>query len=163
MWASKVSISDETMKKNQLNKRQEGKLRYEKLKELDRSGEISFASTRNELAQMLGFREGEKRGISWVNNLVNRGYLSESLVGTKGGKVQKEFHLTSKEPDYDFAKARATNKRLKAEAEAKKIAIEKKLEQEEQENNLTIKKGDMTITTRMDGRDIINLLINILK
>lgn len=163
MFASRLTVSEDTLKKNQLNRRQQGKLRYERLKELDQSGEISFATTRNELAQMLGYREGDKTGISWVNNLVNRGYLTEHLTGKSGGKVRKEFHLTSKEPDYDFAKVKATNKKLKAEAEAKRIAVEKKLEQEEKENNLTIKKGDMTITTKLDGRDIINLLINILK
>lgn len=163
MFASRLNVSEDTLKKNQLSKRQQGKLRYEKLVEYERSGEISFATTRNELAQMLGFGDGEKRGISWVNNMVNRGYISESLVGLEGGKMRKEFHLTNKKPDYDFTMVKETNKRLKAEAEAKKIAVEKKLEQEEQENNLTIKKGEMVITTRLDGRDIVNLLINILK
>ena len=91
MFASKVIISEETRAKNQISKRQQGKLRYQKLVEYEKSGELSYASTRNELAQMLGFPENNKTGISWVNNMVNRGYISETLHGYENGKMRKEY------------------------------------------------------------------------
>lgn len=107
MFASRITISDETREKNQLNKRQQGRLRYKRLQEMEQSGELSMATTRGELAEMLGYPKGNKTGVSWVNNMVNRGYISETLVGLEGGKMRKEFHLTSKVPDYDFSQARA--------------------------------------------------------
>lgn len=113
MFATKVTISKETMERNQLNKRQQGQLRYKRLQELEQSGELSNASTRNELAQLVGYKKGDKTGISWVNNMVHRGYISESLTGRRGATVLKEFHLTSKVPDYDFSQARSTRKKIK--------------------------------------------------
>ena len=162
MFASKVIISEETKKQNQLSKRQQGKLRYERMVELDRTGKLSEASTRNEVAVMLGFPSNSKTGISWVNNQVNRGYLAETLVGYEGGKMRKEFHTTNKQPDYDFKRLKEATKRARAERKAKQIEIEKKIEEDKQSATLTITKGDMTISTTLDGRDIVNVIINIL-
>lgn len=162
MIASSVKVSPDTMKKNQLSKRQQGKLRYAKLQELDKSGEMSFATTRNELAQMVGFPQGSKTGISWVNNMVNRGYISESLVGLESGKMRKEFHITSKVPDYDFSRAKKIRNQLKAEQKAKEEAVAQELEKQKRESNIVIQKGDLTITATLDTNDIVRVIANIL-
>ena len=162
MFVSKLTVSQDTMDKNQLSKRQRGKLRYERLVNLDKSGEISKATTRNELAMMLGYPKGDKSGIAWVNNLVNRGFLTEHLVGRENGLMRKEFHITDKKPDYDFKNLKEATKRLRAEQQAKKILVEKKIEEEKATATLTITKGDMSISTTLNSHDIVNVLINIL-
>lgn len=162
MLASNVIISEETRKKNQLSKREQGRLRYEKLKEYEKSGELSFATTRNELAQMVGYPDGDKTGGSWVNNMVNRGYISESLVGYQDGKMRKEFHLTNKTPDYNFKAVKNAHQKMKAEQKTKEIAVAKELEKRERESNITIKKGDITITATLDANDIVRIITNII-
>lgn len=162
MLASNVIISEETRKKNQLSKRQQGRLRYEKLKEYEKSGELSNATTRNELAQMLGYPAGNKTGVSWVNNMVNRGFISEHLVGYEDGKMRKEFHLTGKVPDYEFSNLKASHQRMRAEQKAKEIAVAEELERKKDENNLTISKGDLTITATLSANDIVRIITNII-
>lgn len=162
MFASKVIISEETRAKNQLSKRQQGKLRYQKLVEYEKSGELSYASTRNELAQMLGFPENNKTGISWVNNMVNRGYISETLHGYENGKMRKEFHLTNKVPDYDFKRIRQNNKKCKALKKAQEIAVAEEAEKRKSENNFIITKGDLTITTTLPDESIVRIISQII-
>ena len=162
MLASNVIISEETRKKNQLNKRQQGKLRYKRLQELEQSGALSNASTRNELAQMLGFGDGEKRGISWVNNMVNRGYIKEYITGTEKGKVMKEFHLTSKIPDYDFSQARAKNKVVREN----KVEEINRVEPEQKPNKPTrvvVEYCGMTITIDNAGAEYVSEIIKTIK
>lgn len=164
MFASRVIISDETKAKNQLNKRQQGRLRYKKLQELERSGELSRASTRNELAEMLGYPKGNKTGISWVNNMVNRGYISESLTGRDGRTVQKEFHLTSKTPDYDFSQARAKNKQLKQLPKEQPIVSEQnEVVIAPQKSRVVVEYCGMTITMENVGADYVSEVIKTIK
>lgn len=160
MFASKVIISEETRQKNQLNKRQQGKLRYEKLQELEQSGELSMASTRNELATMLGYPKGNKTGISWVNNMVNRGYIKETIMGTNRGKVMKEFHLTSKVPDYDFSQARAKGK---AKAVAKIQPTEPETNQPIRQTRVVVEYCGMTITVDNGGAEYVSDIIKAIK
>lgn len=162
MIASQVVVSKETRAKNQLSKRQLGKLRYERLVELDKSGELSRAKTRNEVAQMLGYEKGNKTGISWVNNLVARGYMREIPTGSVGGSMEKEFHLTSKKPDYDFKNMKAVNQKLRAERKAKAVAIAQEIEQREKESNLVITKGDLNISTTLGADDIVRVITSVL-
>lgn len=161
MLASNVIISEETRKKNQLNRRQQGKLRYQRLQELEQSGALSNASTRNELAELLGYPKGSKTGISWVNNMVNRGYIKEYIAGTEKGKVMKEFHLTSKTPDYDFSQAKAKNK-----AKENKVEEINKVESEQKPNKPTrvvVEYCGMTITIGNAGAEYVSEIIKTIK
>ena len=137
-------------------------MRYQRLQELEQSGALSNASTRNELAQMLGFGDGEKRGISWVNNMVNRGYIKEYTAGAEKGKVMKEFHLTSKTPDYDFAQARAKNKAIREN----KVEEINKIEPEQKPNKPTrvvVEYCGMTITIDNAGAEYVSEIIKTIK
>lgn len=162
MFASKIIISEETRKKNQLNRRQQGELRYKRLQELEQSGALSNASTRNELAQMLGFEDGEQRGISWVNNMVNRGYIKEYIMGAEKGKVMKEFHLTSKVPDYDFSQARAKNKVIRKNKveEINRVGPEQKLNKPAR---VVVEYCGMTITIDNGGANYVCEIIKAIK
>lgn len=161
MFASKITISEETRKQNQLSKREQGRLRFEKLAELDTSGRLQFATTRNELAQMVGYPRGDKTGISWVNNMVNRGFISETLVGREGAKLKKEFHLTGKKPDYEFTAVKKAHQKMKAEQKAKEIVLKEKLKEVEKSSNLTITKGDLSISTTLGQDNIVRVIANI--
>lgn len=159
MFASKVVISDETLKANQLSKRQQGKLRYQKLQELEQSGKLSFASTRNELAVMLGYPDHDATGTSWVNNMVNRGYIRETILGTDRGKIMKEFHLTSKTPDYDFSQARARNKKIRENK-----PVETKIEQPlARPTRVVIEYCGMTITLDNVSARYVGEIISLIK
>lgn len=161
MFASKIIISEETRKKNQLNRRQQGKLRYQRLQELERSGELSKASTRNELVELLGYPKGNQTGISWVNNMVNRGYLKEYIMGTEKGKVMKGFHLTSKMPDYDFSQ-RAKNKATKEN----KVEEIDRVEPKQKLDKLTrvvVEYCGMAITIDNGGANYVREIIKALK
>ena len=164
MLASNVIISEETRKKNQLNKRQQGRLRYKRLQELEQSGELSNASTRNELAELLGYPKGNKTGISWVNNMVNRGYIKEYIAGTEKGKVMKEFHLTSKIPDYDFSQARAKNKQLKQLPKEQPIMSEQnEVVIAPQKSRVVVEYCGMTITMENVGAEYVSEIIKTIK
>lgn len=160
MHASNVIISEETRKKNQLNKRQQGKLRYQRLQELEQSGALSNASTRNELAEMLGYPKGSKTGISWVNNMVNRGYIKEYIMGTEKGKVMKEFHLTSKIPDYDFSQARAKKKVVR---ENKVEEINEPEQKPNKPTRVVVEYCGMTITIDNAGAEYVSEIIKTIK
>lgn len=79
--------------------KQRGKILFERLVELDKSGEITKATNRTELARLVGAPEGQ-RGYSWVSNLVNRKHLTETIVGRDGGRYLKEYHLAKKRQTY---------------------------------------------------------------
>lgn len=161
MLASNVIISEETRKKNQLNKRQQGRLRYQRLQELEQSGALSNASTRNELAEMLGYPKGSKTGISWVNNMVHRGYIKEYIAGAEKGKVMKEFHLTSKTPDYDFRQAKAKNKAIR-EKKVKEINIEPE-QKPNKPTRVVVEYCGMTITIDNAGAEYVSEIIKTIK
>lgn len=104
MDVSKLIISKETQKS--LNRRELGELRYKRLKEMDNSGELSKVTSRSKLAEVMGYPKNNRTGIAWVNNMVARGFLKETILGIEKGKEVKEFHLTSKTPNYHPTKAK---------------------------------------------------------
>lgn len=160
MFANRLTISEETRKKNQLNKRQQGRLRYQRLQELEQSGALSTASTRNELAEMLGYPRGSKTGISWVNNMVHRGYIKEYITGAEKGKVMKEFHLTSKTPDYDFAQAKAKHKAVR---ENKVAEIDRAEQKPNKPTRVVVEYCGMTITIDNAGAEYVSEIIKTIK
>lgn len=99
---ARVIFTKEFIKKTKgetMTPKQRGKILFERLVELDKSGEITKATNRTELARLVGAPEGE-RGYSWVSNLVNRKHITETIVGRNGGRYLKEYHLAKKRPMY---------------------------------------------------------------
>lgn len=109
MEVSRLYFSKETKEKMSkgLNKRQLGKLRYEKLRELAESGKLSSAKNRIDVMRAVGFTDEQyKTGYSWVTNMINRKALTERVVGFgKNNKAEYEYTLGSRVPDYDNIKA----------------------------------------------------------
>lgn len=159
MFVSKLTVSEELAQSN-LNHKQRGKLRWERLKELDKSGELQFIKTRKDLAVACGYQEGEAKGLSWVGNLYQRGYLSGVGVGFENGKEIKEFHLTGKEPDFDNKGVRKAHKNKKKELPVEPVVLADAVEKAFEPATILIKKGQMTITiTGVDVADVVNKLL----
>ena len=158
MLASNVIISEETRKKNQLNKREQGRLRFQRLQELEQSGVLSNASTRSELAELVGYPKGSNTGVSWVNNMIHRGYVKETIMGINKGKATKEFHLTSKIPDYDYRQLKTANKAIR---KSKVEEISKKNQTEP--TRVVVEYCGMTITIDNAGAEYVSEIIKTIK
>lgn len=159
MFVSKLTVSDE-LKQNNLSPQEKGRLRWQRLKEIDASGELQFIKTRKELAVACGFQEGEAKGLSWAGNLYQRGYLSEVNVGFENGKKIKEFHLTGKEPDFDHRGVREALKKELSVKPVEPVVLADAVEKAFEPATILIKKGQMTITiTGVDVADAVNKLL----
>lgn len=106
MEVSRITFRDETKAKMRkgLTTADIGRLRYEKLKDLEKSGQLSMIKTRKELSMAVGYREEDflTKGSSWVNRMIKRNYISETLLGfndyTKAPEY--EYHLTGIVPNF---------------------------------------------------------------
>lgn len=120
MEVSRLTFTKETKDKisKGLNRRQQGKLRFEKLKEAEENGLLQKAKTRIEVAQLAGFtREQYKTGYSWVSNMLIRKHLIERISGIgMNGRAEYEYHLGS-DPDYEMKGVIASRKKNNKEAE----------------------------------------------
>ena len=102
---ARVSFTKETREQLEkgLTRRQAGKLRFNRLKELDDEGKLSAAKNRWDIASMVGLG-GVKAGYGWVSNLIGRGHITETLLGTApNGKLEYEYHIV-REPSYNTHK-----------------------------------------------------------
>ena len=90
-------------KYKKLNKRESGKLRFEKLVEAEKNGHLQAARNREDVALLCGYSPEEcacgKRGYSWVSCQVQRGKLSEVMLN-EDGHFGMEYHVVSI-PDYN--------------------------------------------------------------
>lgn len=184
MLASKVVISEETLNKTKINASQAGKLRYQKLVELDSNGEISKATNRKELALLSGYPEesADKRGAQWIGTLIRKGYLTETFSGFgNDGQEMREFHLTSLKPDYDFSR-RTRNLRggkgklsgevgVNQKADSKVIGVNENNGGDSNKNepiidnlgSVEIVRAGMVIKARLDKSDIAGLVLDLVK
>lgn len=102
---------------------QVGRERFEKLKELGRTGELADCKTRTDICKKMGLdaRRGTS-GYNWVSNQIRRGYLSEELVKYDKQNIgEYRFRMTGIEPAY------SGNKKIKektAEKKAEKLTNE---------------------------------------
>lgn len=87
---------DKTKGNNDMkNSYKQCKLHFNKLIDLDNSGELSKATSRAKLAQMVGFTNSRK-GYTWVSNAVRRGRISETIIGKENGKNIYEYHYNNR-------------------------------------------------------------------
>ena len=97
MEISRLTFTKETKDKMEkgLNKRERGRLRFEKLKEAEANGKLQKAKTRMEVAQLAGFSEKQyKTGYSWVMNMLTRKHLIEHISGRfPNGRAEYEYHI----------------------------------------------------------------------
>ena len=112
---------EEQIKKIQTdqNVRELGRIKFDRLKELDKTGELLKATCRADVATLVGYNEDEsKKGYSWVSNMILRGHLNERMLGiTPSGKTSYEYSLTGTQPLYKYEehRNRKTEKKTRQE------------------------------------------------
>ena len=129
MEISRLIFTKETKEKmnKELTKREKGKLRYNRLEELAGNGKLALAKNRTEVAHLVGMPDDgpTKTGYKWVSGLVRNGYIKETIVGIgRNGKMEFEYSLTSKKPNYDFpGQKNKTTNTVKKKANASKLSL----------------------------------------
>lgn len=156
---ARVIFSKEFLDKTkgeELTSHQKGKIYFDRLTDLDNSGELSKARNRNEVVNLVGYTGSGGNGYSWVSNLIRRGHLTETLVGVEDGNKYYEYHLARKRPTY--GKRRRGRKSMTVEDRAEHL---QKLHDEamkycvtkEEKPQLVIRYGKVEITVG-DNADV---------
>ena len=146
-----------------------GKLRWEKLKELEESGKLESITNRYDLCRAIGMNEESIRGIgtSWVSNLLRRKHLHEYKVYLDG-KIEKRYKL-GKTPSYKGIRRKRSRKPVNlekmpmeeySEALYEKAKVEPKAEVIEK-SVLIIEKNGMKFT--FDGDFDIEFVMEVAK
>lgn len=98
---------------------QVGRVRFERLKELERTGELAECRNRWDICKKIGFERTESRhnpGYSWVSNQIRKGFLSEELIKyNKQNSGIYRYRLTGIEPSY------SGNKNIQDKTTKKKV------------------------------------------
>lgn len=167
MEVSRLTFTKETKDKisKGLNRRQQGKLRFEKLKEAEENGLLQKAKTRIEVAQLAGFtREQYKTGYSWVSNMLIRKHLIERISGIgMNGRAEYEYHLGS-DPDYSNHKAAKARAKIDKQPEIIVDNIETKSQVIASVAKLEIIRGDLSIKIEFaNDTNVIELVKQLLK
>lgn len=91
---------------------------FERLQELEKSGELKKAECRSDLVRLIGFSD-KKAGYTWVVNWIRRGHIRETEIERVGfgssAKVIARYSLTGSEPMFrdDTAKVMPRKKNQK--------------------------------------------------
>lgn len=81
-------------KGKKLSPREIGKLRWQKIVEAEKRGELQFCGTRKDVAALAGYDRNETKGAMWVRNMINRGHLIETLAEAKG--IYSTYYYSAK-------------------------------------------------------------------
>lgn len=118
-----------------LNNREIGRLRWEKLKELDKNGGLAFCKNRQDILSALGFNTGYGTEYSWLATRVANKNIQEIIVGFDNNNMPiYEYHL-AEEPDY--SNKIATKARQERRKEERNIRKEKQLVVSQETTNLS--------------------------
>ena len=155
MEVSRIVFRKETKEamEKKLTNRERGKLLYARLKECDANGKLNLASNRKEVSNLVG------GNLPWVNGMIGRRYVTETLQGFDNGKPVYEYHLTGKEPNYDYTRKR----RREAVKPEREVVIWQ--EAEKMQTNVAtpikieITRGNMTIKVEMSDSEQVGKLI----
>lgn len=106
MEVSRLSFTKKTKEAMHrgMSVREKGRVLFSRLEELDKDGTLSKATSRADVARLVGYSEERaKAGYSWVSNLIRRGHLTETIrEWTPSGKMVAEYHLANTRPDYGY-------------------------------------------------------------
>ena len=112
MNISRLTISKETQNKidKPISHFKKGQLRWKKLEELEKGGQLKQAKNRLDIVEMLGYSRGYNACYTWVSHLITRGNIQETLYGlNKDGRMEYEYSII-KSPLFDPADRAKPNK-----------------------------------------------------
>lgn len=151
MEVSQLTISKETMEQAQrkLTPQEKGDIMLGRLEEIDKSGALAQARTRNDVALYCGYSVANiKAGYAWVKNLIKRGILEEVLVSKQGRVAEYQYYYKGKQPKKTFyAPAIGATPVATPVVEASNTLI-------------TIYHGDTTIAIENVGREMLADIIS---
>ena len=166
MEVSRLTFRKETKDKmkKEITVREKGRILFDRLRELDEDGTLSKASSRADVARLVGYsEERSKAGYAWVSNLIRRGHLEETIrEWTPSGKMVAEYHVADSSPDYGYEEVnRRKALKEKVAEEWKKWQDKMPVLSEEKPTNIKIEitRGDMTIKVEMDSHEEASKLI----
>ena len=102
MNVSRLTFTKETKEKmnKPLSHFEKGKLRWERLRELEEDGSLKKARNRKELSSMLGLGYGYGAGYGWITNMIKRGHIKETMLKVDGyNQPECEYSIIG-QPDY---------------------------------------------------------------
>lgn len=99
MDVSRFLFKQETKEKLQKETRLSvGKVRWEKLKELETNGKLATAKDRRDIVELLGYDRENAAVYYWVSDKIKKHYLVEQPTNVAD---ESQYYTTGKEPDYD--------------------------------------------------------------
>lgn len=166
MFASKVSISEETLEKNRISTKQKGRMRYSKLEESAKNGNLAKATNRFEVANLVGYPEHERRkGYSWVSNLISKHYLSEviSHYDERTRQPVYSYYLGEETPAYGKTRKARVKKPAQTTRDTIEKVVEEKAKIEPVTQELSITTDKINIKVRMSEDKLVELIKEIMK
>ena len=166
MEISRLTFTKETKEKMEkgLNRREAGRLRFERLKEAEEEGLLANVSTRIGVAKLAGFTdERYKTGYSWVSNLVTRGHLSETIRGfDEHNKATYEYHIIDN-PTYTIRRGKTKRNNQVKVSKPERIMTSVTEVNDQRTYKLEITEGDMSIKVELPtAQDVITVITNVL-
>lgn len=105
MEISKLTFTKETKEKMEkgITHFKKGELRWQKLQELEDTGKLSKARSRQDITSMMGLGTGYGAPYTWLSHMISRGSVKEILLGfDKNSRPEYEYHLTNENrPNYE--------------------------------------------------------------
>lgn len=143
MNVSKVTFSQEFKEKfnKKISPQEKGRLRWERLVELDKIGALQNITSRKDLALAVGI-QNLPAGVTWVASMVKQGVLIETLTGYNNYKAVYEYHL-GKPLNY-------TNGRRKFTKTVEDVAVAEKVKNTVSKNET----GNLELIVTVDGVNI---------
>lgn len=143
MNVSKVTFSEEFKEKfnKKISPQEKGRLRWERLVELDKIGALQNITSRKDLALAVGI-QNLPAGVTWVASMVKQGVLIETLTGYNNYKAVYEYHL-GKPLNY-------TNGRRKFTKTVEDVAVAEKVKNTVSKNET----GNLELIVTVDGVNI---------
>ena len=166
MEVSRLTFTKETKEKMEkgISHFKKGELRWQKLQELEDTGKLSKARNRQDITSMMGLGTGYGAAYTWVSNMINRGSISEVLLGfDKNNSPEYEYHLTNENrPNYErFGKSNRP-KPSRASVSKQPVIVEKNTMEPTDTvvtTKATIRYGDLVIELEgIDSRIIENIV-----
>ena len=152
-----VIFSKDFLKKTKTNitPTQKGNLRTEKIAEAERSGRLSLAKNRTEVAEIVGIPENQPSvANAWVYRQIKIGKLSETLVKfDENNKPEYEYHYYENK----VAKPYRTKKKIKTTITPEVIKKVKPTETKKTEEPVKEKKEVVPVAKKQETPAEVNI------
>ena len=166
MEISRLTFTKETKEKMEkgITHFKKGELRWQKLQELEDTGKLSKARSRQDITSMMGLGTGYGAPYTWLSHMISRGSVKEILLGfDKNSRPEYEYHLTNENrPNYERSGKSNVPKQNKPAVKKEPVVVEKPTQVRKVTNNVvkaTIRYRDLTIEVEGIDSEVIERII----